>query len=288
MKLPTQIKSVLFSFFLAATTPLFAAPITANFTDGNTTSETDGYAGKAGDGWAGAWDINGNRLSNYVGSVVNTNPINNGGNYLSATFSTTTSTTGSNNSQGTVQRQLATGGGASGFTDISKPVTLSFDLRLDSTLTSSQAYLLFGSTTNFKGTGPDNTWSIIGNGGDNWKFGAGTGVDSGISVVFGKTYHFTLEIDPTTKSYLASVSDGTNSFTTSTAINFRSTSATDIGQYLNFGAKLNNGTLTNTSVSLSLDNLSVIPEPSTVALLGAVAGIGAITTTVRRRRNRIS
>lgn len=287
MKIPLQIKSALVGFFLCAVTPVFAAPIVANFDDGNSSTYPDGYGGTAGGGWADGWKTGGNRFSTSAttGSVINTNPLNGGGNYLRFTVATTKALGNVGNSQGFVQRQVNKS--AIGFTDISQPLTISFDFRPETTLTSGQSYFMFGSTSNYAGTGDPNTWGISGAGdaGSTWQFGA---VKSGISIVTGTVYHFTLEIDPATQSYFGTVSDGVSSFTTEAAVLFRALGATNAGEWLNFGVKLaNSGTAVDASASFSIDNLMIIPEPSTVALLTTAAGI-AMVRMFRRRRSAIA
>ncbi len=281
MKAPLRFKSALLIFMLGAAGSVSAAPIVADFTNGNTTAFPDGYVGSIGAGWSSAWSSGGNRLSGASGTVTNTNPLNGGGNYLFATLSTTSGTTGTGNAQGTVQRQIDTGAGS--FVDISQPITISFDFRPETNLTSVQNYTIFGSTSNFKGTGPVNTWIISGNSGTgNWTFGNASAVNTGISVVMGTVYSFTLVIDPTTQSYLASITDGISSFTTGTAVSFRNVDAVDAGQYINFGGKINNGGA-NGSIAFSLDNLTIVPEPSTVALFG-MASVTIGLAAMRRRR----
>jgi len=263
---------------LCGAAPVFAATVIADFDGGNSNTAVDGYKGAAGDGWKGAWSIGGTRVAASSATVTTTSPVNGGGNYLSATIKTA-SETGSGNQQGFVQRQLDPT-----FLDLSQPITISFDLRIDTAPGANQVYSIFGSTDGNKGTGPGNTWTLSGgNTSAGWSFGSEA---SNIAVTAGVTYSFTLQLDPTTHTFVGSVTDGTDSYTSS-ALAFRNSTSTDIGQYINWGARLNTGGTTTTSLSFALDNIAIssIPEPSTCALLAGVCGLAlGLASTLRRRR----
>ncbi len=84
-----------------------------------------------GDGWSTAWATNttgANAGTTLVGNVVNTAPLNGGGNYLSTTL---TAGAGAGNGKGVEQRQYTSFGNVS----LSQIHTVSFDFRLDSSLT---------------------------------------------------------------------------------------------------------------------------------------------------------
>jgi len=122
-------------------------------------------------------------------------------------------------------------------------------------------------------------WEFYSGGATN-AFGDGTIVDSGISLISGTTYFFSITTDPTTMTYVGTVSDGTNSFTTGT-LNWRNKadSPTSSGGF--FTASLTSSAFGETR-SAALDSISIIPEPSSsLLLLGAVAFLGT-----RRKRSR--
>lgn len=252
--------------------------LTLTFANGNGTSSVDQYTGTSGSGWNAAWSSAVTSSSSFTGTVTNTNPlVTGGGNYLSSTVTTT----GTAAPQATVFRQY---NGTPSGVDISLDHTISFDFRGETALTAgtSQSYNLFASTSTSR-TGLDNTdtWAFkVENG--TWrvmngnKAGGGTYVNTGVSYVAGTTYDFTISVDADTQSYTASIYNGSTTYT-SGVLGFRSSSAVD-GTNLYFGAS---GSASGQSFSFSLDNLSVVPEPSTL-LLGALA----LLPLARRRANR--
>lgn len=269
------------------------ATVIANFDGGNGTGSVDAYAGTAGNGWFGAWSTIGSNGATVSASVATTSPLVSGsGNYLSATVNG--SGTNAANTQAYTGRVLD----ASVF-DYAQPIEISFLFRPDSAFSSgsSQFRIMQNAPGVTNGTGPSNLW-VISSGATaapTWNFGglsAPDGVnqnfDSGITVVAGHVYSFSLLLDMTEKSYVATVLDlnTSASFTTGT-IYFRN-QGTVTNTALEFGALLAaSASTTGQSMTFSVDGISVsnIPEPSTIALL---AGAAALTAGlgVRRRRTR--
>lgn len=259
---------------LSASSAASAATVVANF-DGPA-GTWDWYSGTAGGGWNGAWGAQNNQ-ANTSASVQSSNPLTSGsGNYLRATVTTTNVNT--SNKQSFVTRSFdATSGGI----DITKPIEFSFLFRPESTLTSTQAYLILnnvgGGTT---GTGPNNTWTIStaynsATGESAWTFGGSSTVNTGLNVTQNDVYKFTIYSDPTTNSYQGLVTNLTtgDSFSSGT-IGYRYTATASDGNNLQFGARPVTSGTSIASLSYSIDEISIVgvPEPSVVALL-IVAGL---------------
>lgn len=272
----------------------------ADFTGGNSNGVVDGFRGMAGQGWQAGWLTNISN-TNVTQTVTNTAPLNGGGNYLS--MSSTTSGTGS--SATGWNRQY---GGSGGGVSLSAAHTISWSFRVDedaASLTSNftqgtDRYQFFGTGASSNTTTTANEWFVFSSGatpataGGNfaagkWEFysgGAsstafdqGTIVDSGISMVSGTTYFFTITTDPTTRTYVGTVSDGVNSFTTGT-LNWRNTSANPTASGGYFVTSLTSSAPGEIR-SASLDSISIVPEPSSsLLLLGTAALLGT-----RRKRS---
>src|SRR5262245_47588858 len=63
--------------------------IVAAINNGNGTSSVDQYAGTSGSGWDSSWQVRNSNSTFTTATVDNTNPLNGGGNYLSATLTAT-------------------------------------------------------------------------------------------------------------------------------------------------------------------------------------------------------
>lgn len=282
MQLPTRLTLVAVTFAaLAVFSPQAAQSqvLTLDFANGNGTTSVDQYTGTAGSGWVGAWSSAVTSSSTFSGTVTNTNPLTSGGgNYLAATVVTT----GTSAPQATVFRQY---NGTTGV-NISLDHTISFDFRADTALVAgtTQSYNLFASTNSVR-SGLDNTdtWAFkVENG--TWRVmsgnnaGGGAYINTGMTFTAGTTYEFTIAVDADTRTYVASIYNGTTTYTSGT-LGFRSSSLVD-GSYLYFGAS---GSGSGQTFNYAIDNLTVVPEPGTSVLcLGAVA----LVTFFRRRTNR--
>lgn len=254
--------------------------LTLSFAGGQGTTSVDQYTGTSGSGWISGWSTAVTSSSTFSGSVANASPVvPGGGNYLAATVTTT----GTSAPQATVFRQYD---GTSSGVDVSLDHTISFDFRGGTTLVSatSQSYNLFASTNSSR-SGLDNTdtWAFkVENG--TWRVmsgnnaGGGAYLNTGMNFAAGTTYSFTVSVDADTKTYTASIYNGSSTYTSGT-LGFRSSSAVD-GSYLYFGAS---GSDSGQSYSFSLDNLNVVPEPS-----GAFLAVGALAflPLIRRRVHR--
>jgi hypothetical protein len=289
---------------VAASSPASAA-IVANFTDGNTTDSVDGYPGKAGDGWTGPWNSSINTASSVAqatlaASVTSTNAMGTGGNYLSTRI---TSLAGSGNGRAGLNREFTTFGDV----DPTKPHIVQFSVRIDGdsngdlsefNTSNNDRLFFFGAPSGMNEINSNNTWLIGALGGstggavaktfafyDN-PAGGNNSYDptrfenTGIAIVVGTVYAFTVNVDPAAGTYSASVTDGTNTYASAAGdpLGFRTTTANPATDTLNFALKLSD---TNDQLGFSLDNVSVtVPEPSALALAGCIIGVPLM----RRRR----
>lgn len=219
----------------------------ALFTGGNSSMVVDAYPGMIGGGWQDIWGTVTN-ISAISATATNAVPLSAGrGNYLSVTMAATSSAS----SAGGVYRALDTP--PSGI-DLTQPHRISFDFRPE-TVNSAVRYVLYSRIGSpWHTTDSSNTWSIQGTA-TGWKYNNGNGAGGATltnttftSLAANQTYHFTVDIYPSTKTWNFKISDGTNTYTSPTA-GFRVNSTTD-GSYLHFG-------VTNSSTSSNTFNYSV-------------------------------
>jgi uncharacterized protein (TIGR03382 family) len=106
-------------------------------------------------------------------------------------------------------------------------------------------------------------------------------VGTGIALVPGLVYDFTVDVYPSLGKYDATVSDGTNSFT-GTDLQFRngktSTAPLDIPDTLHFGIG-SSAAADNHAFSIDALTVTAIPEPASLAWIGL-----GVTALLRRRR----
>jgi hypothetical protein len=271
-----------------AALPLRAVTITEDF-NSYTASSTDvsgiggspGFGG-TGNGWLSGWR---NSLSNTTGTakVLNTTPVNSGGNYFSGTIATGATTS--------VDRGGI--GRAYDFTANSLATTVfnvGFDFRVD-TLDTNLRYDIFDNS--IRGTGPSagtTSWQLEALNGF-WYVRDGTN-DTSTGMVFaaGTTYSISLAVNTATSSWTYSIYNGSTTVTGTAA--FRGVAggtATDtttgtVGARWLMVAATEQIDAAASSTTFSLDNvvISAIPEPSTTALLFGAATLGAVC--IRRRR----
>lgn len=258
--------------------------LTLDFAGGNGTTSVDQYTGIAGSGWKTAWtNAAGTSISSYSGTVTNATPLYVGGdNYLSLNFSVTgTNTT---NQWIRTSRQVD-----STAINLSSAVTYKFTLRPDSTVSGSNEYFtIFSATAATNFTGGTDTWKISADGGG-WNVYDGTtaiGMGKiGALNLSGTDYQFTIFSDPTTQNWTVTINNLTNgTSTTSGTLAWRSkgTSTTE-DSFINIVS--GSGSTSAAMFGYSLDNLSVIPEPVTAALV--MAG-GLVLLCVQRTRRHTS
>jgi hypothetical protein len=257
-----------------ASMPNASAAVIADFSGGNGTATPDQYLGTSGAGWSGAWV----QPAGLSGTVVNTSPLDGGGNYLQANLSSTSAGLFINRSWDSA---------AAPYTD---PLTISWTFRFDSPLTNFTAaadtigFLEgVGANSTFQinalglgsGGAPTRTWAFYDGNQDGGAFNANNYVSTGMALVSGTVYEFSVTLDPSTRTYVGTVSNGTTTFV-SDPLGFR-TSAFSANGSVQFGMRQSTGT---DNFQFSLDSIQIVPEPSALGLvLLGLAGFG-----LRRRR----
>jgi hypothetical protein len=268
---------------LGLVTLTVSAQITNYFTDGEGTSSPDQYAGVAGNGWSAAWATQTGTGAQVVQPhVISTSPLNGGDNYLNWGYGF--------NVASTMRRQFD----IAGPVDPTWPYTIEFDFRTDIFISAGTAnfnnfnnrndYVSIAQNTT---TGNDvqgkATFWVKAQGAANaaspglaakmWSFfdanpststeSAGLFVNStNVAYATNVVYHFKLTVDPTLNVYEGQVSDGVNTFNTTTATGrklrwrnyFPSTTDFSNTTILTFVSRQNVNTSTNIH---SLDNIAV-------------------------------
>lgn len=277
------------AFLFTVLTAVFSLPLTAraaivaNFDAGNTTSSVDGFNGMSGSGWNSAWITKTDGATITAATVTNVSVLTAGaGNYFNFGYSSPGSLS---STSGGISRQY--GGGTSGVT-LTQTVQYSFLFRPEITSTDYR-YTFFDATAAQPSTGSNCTWTIVGtSSGWQWingdRAGGQTTVSSGVSVISGDTYLFTVTANASTGMWTGSVQDLTagGQTITSSTLGFRS-SASTLGGYLTFGVSDGNPSTAGT-YGFSVDSISIVPEPTTMALSLMALLIGWTGRRAARRR----
>ncbi|HEX7010939.1 MAG TPA: hypothetical protein VF184_13235 [Phycisphaeraceae bacterium] len=243
------------------------AGIDASFDDGNTDQSSDGFPGTAGDGWLNSWLTRTNSRTTFISgpTVDDTQPLHDDtGNYLSATLGLAAGQTGG--VTGVVTRNYEKV--HDGF-DADAVHIVHFLFRPDS-FTSNTVFMIFERGGSPISTDSATIWQIRGNQANGWMVydgnrngGIREEIKTGIDLAAGRTYAFTVTVDPTQQSYQVAISDGVQQPYTSPELGFRS-SATSVGQGVHFGGSDSDGD----TFSFSLDEVSFVPEPVSAVLIG--------------------
>jgi len=256
----------------------FSQVLPLDFTGGNGTSLVDQYIGKSGSGWTTAWSMAGGADTTPSAAVTNASPIYTGGdNYLHLTYDTASGTSRSVRAS----RQWDTSGSALSLTS---PVTLSFYFRSDTAIQSAnQNILIFGSSNAAASTGSNDSWKLTIDGGGIAVFDGTTTVSLATAANAGTNvantpFKMTFNVNPTADTYTVTVTrlDTNVSFVSGT-LALRNGSDASLS-YFNF---VSNGAASKTGLGFSLDGVSVVPEPTSLALV--TAGV-ALVGVIRRRR----
>ncbi|NLE38897.1 MAG: PEP-CTERM sorting domain-containing protein, partial [Pirellulaceae bacterium] len=244
---------------LSVEPPVFVDTVAARFNDGETTLEVDGYPGKAGLGWNGPWTHTASEGVTSGVALLDSSPLKpgeNSGNYVQVVNSHANRSDDTPSYSGFSRDYKAPTGGV----DWTKEHTIEFSIRIDEDLTAGNFNTVndryhASNVNNTRNTDNTASWMVYVCGGEGayanaddvgeWVFYDGNRdsgamdvnrtVSSDIVVVSGTVYDFTIVVDPETQSYVGSITDGVNSYTTGT-LGWRRAS-TEIGSYLMFDTR---------------------------------------------------
>lgn len=308
MSNPVKIPALcLFAPFTAALLLLVVTPAAHGFivfndftgASGNQNTNFNQYVGTSGGGWSIPWQGSTSNATISAG-VTSANPLAPGtGPYLARTVTGTAD--GGDNKRSVMYRRYEA---FNGFNPDSTHV-ISFLWRADDFgtgfNTSSDYLTLFGHTGNpGNDTSADTSWFIRipgadqgglaagnfnlydGNRGANTAFNANLFVDTGIEVVAGQTYQFTIVNDPLFGDWQVTIDDLNGNAYQSDTLGWRrapfqpgiNTNATTLG----FGARMSGA---GQARSFSIDSIAITPEPSRALL----AAVGLLLVLAARRRS---
>lgn len=267
----------------------YTAPTSLTSGLGTTSGAGTAGTGASGNGWLTGWRSAATSGASATAGVINTTPVKSGGNYFSATL-TSSATTGALDSVSVGRAYDATGGSLASATSLS----MSFDFRVDSITTSRTSYDIFDNKTRSSGASASNTSFQFRAVNGVWNYFDGsssTPIATTLAFTQGVTYSFNVTLNPASATYSFIISDGTNS-ASGNSLGFRASSfATDTttgsvgGRWLTV-AGFENSDNASQSTSFSLDNIAIttaIPEPSSAALLIGAASLALVATRKRRR-----
>jgi len=255
-----------FSLILLSGSYLAHADIAANFTDGSGNAAVDQYQGIAGAGWASPWGTSTPGGGNAVTvAVANTTPINASGNYLKASSSfvgdnavgrtyVTTGAPGVNSALTTTTTLSLRVDTLAGFDSNGDYLTVhgtsSVTPGLEYNVSSASSFIIraFGAAPS--GTTNGSEWLLYNGASDAGLYSTVNFVNSGMPMVAGTTYTFTIVSNPTTKKYSGSISNGTTSVNW-TDLGWRSSAAPD---KLGFNQRVS---VETDVISYSLDNILI-------------------------------
>jgi hypothetical protein len=260
--------------------------ITANF-DG---APGDGYPGTAGNGWGGGWVTQASASSvswaSGVGSSYGSMSPG-GGNYLGNVYQFS-----SGSGYHLLSRQYVTSAAAGVDTTQAHRITFKFRLNSPSTTWddsigrdsisfyddvagnsyfSSSPTWIFGASSRTGGTTPKLNFEVI----DGNRAGTGTAIDTGIALVTGTVYTFTITTYPDTRSWDAMISNGVTTFSRDD-LGWRS-NVTSVGGFINMRGSVS---YSPKDRLFSVDSVSIaaVPEPTCLSVLA----IASLLVTRRR------
>jgi autotransporter-associated beta strand protein len=272
-----------------AATPVQITPL--QFDGGNGSTSADQYPGNQGAGNWNQWKTNTAGGGTVTPTVVNTTPFSygSGGNYLSVTYA------GSTSGQA-IERQFYQASGSGQAMPATYTITWKFRMDSSGLMASQSDYFRFleqntttyadmsgGSTTLWlitafgaaDGNAVANTWAFYNGGKDNGGFNASLLVNTGIPLVQGHVYTFTVVETPSTSSWVGKVLDNNtgNSYTSGT-LGYRM-NTTAVQGYLYWVARQSSG---NPVISLDDVSVGVVASHSTVSPATATAPADGTTT----------
>jgi len=263
------------------------AQITADFSDhtdtgtaydtSNNTGQTtavDQFSGIAGDGWTSGWTVEsaGTDYTRVKTVQSSGGPVNGAGNYLELS----SSSTASGSPRWSVHRDYGSGMGV----DINQAVTISFLYRLDDTSFfegGGSSFVQINDGARWVWNIDEATWAITSSGGTSktWAVadGAGNGTASfqgtGLAINQGDTYSFLIYSDPTTNTWDVTITnlDTTDSYST-TGLGYALDQATQGGSIRFLQQVTDEPSTPGTTFSASIDSIAIVPEPSSIVLIG--------------------
>jgi hypothetical protein len=246
--------------------------------------------GTTGNGWLEGWRTASTPNATAGVTVINTSPLNSGGNYFSATLTSnaTTGTTPANDAIGLGKAYDVAGNSLASATAI----YTNFDVRVDSITSTMQFDILDNGA---RGTGNVNgSWQVRAVNGLWYVLNGSNAISTGLTFNTGTTYSFSIVSNPTTFKWDYTISDGSTSVSGSD-LSFRvSTFVTDtatgsVGGRWFLATATETSDVSSQSTTFSLDNISIgtsspIPESSTYALLAGVVSLTFVLAGRRQRR----
>lgn len=278
------------------------AQIIADFSGGNSSTVVDAYSGTAGGGWTSAWVIKKNLSTTVTPSVLASGdpgfvPLSGTTNYLQVDVTNQSATLART---GDVSRTY----GSFGSLDITTIHTVSFLYRYDQVIGDLQVLSLFDGNAAAEGIPQTSSTSWLANGqgtsanGVQWVFSDGGTIDSGglisisspnrvesnVRLVSGDRYSFEMLVDPANNRFQVdltnldyNVSNGGVASFQSNWISFLQSNGSVFGN-LNFAGRVLKDV--DRSIGFSVDQIALVPEPST----GILFGLGLATILGLRRR----
>ncbi|MFA6286645.1 MAG: PEP-CTERM sorting domain-containing protein [Opitutaceae bacterium] len=262
-----------------------ALPIVENF-NSYTASPTDvtgigsspGFGG-TGNGWLSGWRSSTSNTT-VTAKVLDTTPLNSGGNYFSTTIATGATTS--------VDRGgIGRGYDFTGNSLATTAFNVNFDFRVD-TLVANLRYDIFDTSARGFSPNSNTSWQLEAH--DGFWFVRNGALDTSTGMAFSAatTYSISIGVNTATSKWSYSIYDGSTTVS-GTALNFRGNGTnTDTNPAGARWFMVTAGEIADAaaaSTTFSLDNLviSTIPEPSTTALLFGAATLGAVCIWRRRR-----
>lgn len=237
--------------------------ILAAFNGGEGSSQIDQLPGVAGGGWVGDWHVASGANADHAVNVVNTNPIDGGGNYLEAS-NTALGVTATGAKVGREYEDL-------GNIDITQLHQLELKIRFDTLPADWNQISLFCRETlesNVGGTSGEDSWEIASFGGPNFLIRDGAGfVDSGVVIQTGVVYTMLLTLRAADYS-VRIAEDGVVSFA-SGSLDYRNGSTTGPSGFLQIST---NNTEPPNEIAYSLDAILIaesLSELTSAPTIGA-------------------
>ncbi len=255
------------------------ADIVADFSGGEGTSNpSTQFVGTSGGGWTTAWETYAEEAT-LTPTVTNANPIVGSNNYLQATI---TSNAVVKQHRSSINRGYDVG-------ELPSVYTISFTIRADSLdgFGSNDFIGFFGSQGAITGTtsSSSQTWGILISSSSaislrNGDVSGNSSINTGLNFVESGVYTFDITIDSAARRWGASITSTEGNFTSDDNLEFRS--GTNVSQHVMFNTLMNKDDSPNETWSYSVSGLTIVPEPSSSALL-LLIGTTAIIPFLRRR-----